>query len=254
MNTFVYLSVLPEALIASMHPPKDFAEYMATGTRKKTRGQAIFFEVDQDLARNLLPAEYISRRCVRKPDGSPKSSVYLTIYRALEHLPLKALKNLYLVTEDGKTLELRKGPYDIKSEIPKQLHLYQELCPVTPIIASTLSPSEFGREMTSEKEQVNIPKIMFVELILDQLAFDPVRGSAQNLPYPDIGHLRDCLIILRNEEMKSRKTVQRTFNGNLLYRTCTNGFFVVSKDEFLYYPYPTMQQLEEENYDFWRSF
>ncbi|MBN1790546.1 MAG: hypothetical protein JW830_08625, partial [Bacteroidales bacterium] len=79
-------------------------------------------------------------------------------------------------------------------------------------------------------------------------------GSAQNLPYTDIGHLRDCLIILKNESGKTRKTVQRTFNGTLLYRTCTNGFFVASKDEFIYYPYPTMQQLEEENYDFWRSF
>jgi hypothetical protein len=254
MNTYVYLSVLPEALIASMLPPKDFAEYMATGSRKKTRGQAIFFEVDQDIARNILPAEYISRKCIRKPDGSPKCSVYLTIYRALEQLPLKALMNLFLVTDDGRMLELARGNYDVQSEKPKQLHLYQELCPVTPIIASTLSPSEFAKEMTSEKEQVYIPKLMFVELILDQLANDPVRGSAQNLPYSDIGHLRDCLIILRNEEMKSRKTVQRTFNGTLLYRTCTNGFFVASKDEFIFYPYPTMQQLEEENYDFWRSF
>lgn len=254
MNTFIYLSVLPEALIASMLPPKDFAEYMATGTRKKARGQAIFFEVDQDIARNLLPAEYISKRCVRKPDGSPKSSVYLTVYRALEHLPLRALKNLFLVTDDGRMLELSKGPYDTKIEKQKQLHLYQELCPVTPIIASSLSPSAFAKELTSEAEQVYIPKLMFVELILDQLAYDPVRGSAQNLPYPDIGHLRDCLIILKNEEGKTRKTVQRTFNGTLLYRTCTNGFFVASKDEFIYYPYPTMQRLEEENYDFWRSF
>jgi hypothetical protein len=254
MNTYIYLSVLPEALIASMLPPKDFAEYMATGTRKKARGQAIFFEVDQDIARNLLPTEYISRRCVRKQDGSPKNSVYITIYRALEHLPLRSLKNLFLVAEDGRVLELHKGPYDVKSEIPRQLHLYQELCPVTPIIASTLSPSIFASEMTSENEQVHIPKLMFVELTLDQLAFDPVHGSAHNLPYPDIGHLRDCLIILKNEEGKTRKTVHRTFNGTLLYRTCTNGFFVTSKDEFLYYPYPTMQQLEEQNYEFWRSF
>lgn len=254
MNTYVYLSVLPEALIASMLPPKEFAEYMATGTRKRTRGQAIFFEVDQDLARNMLPTEYIASRCVRKPDGSPKSSVYITVYRALENMPLRALKNLFLVTEDGRVLELSKGPYDANQEKQKQLHLYQELCPVTPIIASNLAPSLFARELTSASEQVNIPKLMFVELILDQLAFDPVRGSAHNLPYPDIGHLRDCLIILKNEEGKTRKTVQRTFNGTLLYRTCTNGFFVASKDEFLYYPYPTMADLEERNYDFWRSF
>jgi len=237
-----------------MLSPKEFAEYMATGTRKRTRGQAVFFEVDQDLARNILPSEYISKRCVRKSDGSPKSSVYLSVYRVLEHLPLRALKNLFLVTEDGRILELSKSPYDVKTEKTIQLHLYQELCPVTPIIASSLAPSVFAREMTSESEQVHIPKLMFVELMLEQLAFDPVHGSAHNLPYPDIGHLRDCLIILKNEEGKSRKTVQRTFNGTLLYRTCTNGFFVVSKDELVYYPYPTLQQLEEENYDFWRSF
>ncbi|MBN1791003.1 MAG: hypothetical protein JW830_10940, partial [Bacteroidales bacterium] len=204
MNTYIYLSVLPEALIASMLPPKDFAEYLATGTRKKTRGQAIFFEVDQDIARNLLPSEYINKRCVRKPDGSPKSSVYLSVYRALEHIPLRALRNLFLVTEDGRMLELRKGPYDLKTEKQKQLHLYQELCPVTPIIASNLSPSAFAKELTSESEQVYMPKLMFVELMLDQLALDPVRGSAQNLPYTDIGHLRDCLIILKNESGKTR--------------------------------------------------
>jgi hypothetical protein len=254
MNTFFYLSVLPEALIASMLPPKDFGEYMATGTRKKTQGQAIFFEVEQDIARNIIPMDYVNKRCVRKPDGSPKSSVYLSVYRVLEQLPLKSLKDLYLVTDDGRILELKKNKYDLKSEKEGYLHLYQELCPVTPVIASTLTPSVFIKEMTSEKQQVHIPKLMFVELMLDQLGADPVRGSANNLPYANIGHLRDCLIILRNEPDKCRKTVQRTFNGTLLYRTCTNGFFVASKDELLYYPYPTMQQLEQENYDFWRSF
>jgi hypothetical protein len=253
MNTYIYLSILPEALIASMLPPADFGEYMATGTRKRTRQQAIFFEVDRDIAGNILPTEYISKRCVRKADGSPKSSVYITVYRALEKLPLSALKNLYLATDDGKTLELKKGNYDLKKEKPGMLHLYQELCPVTPVIASTLAPSAFATEMTLESQQIHIPKLMFVELLLEQLANDPVRGSASNLPYADIGHLRDCLIILRNEPDKTRKTVLRTFNGTLLYRTCTNGFFVGSPDELVYYPYPSMEKLEEENYEFWRS-
>jgi hypothetical protein len=254
MNTFIYLSVLPEALIASMLPPKDFGEYMATGTKKKTRGQAIFFEIDQEVAKNLLPGDYISRRCVRKEDGLPKSSVYITVYRALEHLPLKALKNLYLVTDDGRILELEKGKYDVSKEQKGLLHLYQELCPVNPVIASSFAPSEFAKEITQVKNQVHLPKLMFVELILEQLASDPLYGSAQNLPYPNLGHLRDCLIILKNEEGKKMKTVLRTYNGELLYRTCTNGFFVASTDELVYYPYPTMKQMEEKNYDFWRSF
>jgi hypothetical protein len=33
---------------------------------------------------------------------------------------------------------------------------------------------------------------------------------------------------------------------NIVYRTCTNGFFVASKDEFIFYPYPTMQQLRKK--------
>ena len=253
MNTFIYLSVLPEALIASMLPPRDFGEYMATGTRKRTRGQAIFFEVDTEAAKALLPMDYINKRCVRKEDGSPKSSVYLSVYRVLEQVPMKALKNLYLVTDDGRMLELARGPYDRKSEQAGMLHLYQELCPVTPVIASTLAPSAFAKELTSECEQVHIPRLLFVELVLDQLASDPMRGSAQNLPYPNIGHLRDCLIILKNEPDKTRKTVLRTFNGELLYRTCTNGFFVADKDELICYHYPSMQRLEENHYDFWRS-
>lgn len=253
MNTYFYLSVLPEALIASMLPPIDFGEYMATGTRKKTRGQAIFFEVDPVAAKEMIPMDYVKKRCVRKEDGSPKSSVYLSVYRVLEQIPMKALKNLYLVTDDGRVLELQKGPYDIKAEKAGMLHLYQELCPVTPVIASTLAPSAFAKELTTDCEQVRIPRLLFVALILDQLASDPVRGSAQNLPYPNIGHLRDCLIILRNEPDKTRKTVLRTFNGELLYRTCTQGFYVADKDEFICYPYPSMQQLEENHYDFWRS-
>jgi hypothetical protein len=253
MNTFIYLSILPEALIASMLSPKEFGEYMATGTRKRNWGQAIFFEIDQEAIIKILPVDYINKRCVRKPDGSPKSSVYLSIYRVLEQLPLGSLKNLYLVTNDGRILELKKRNYDPKTEKDSCLHLYQELCPVYPVIASTLAPSVFGKEMTSEDQQVHIPKLMFVELLLDQMACDPVHGSAHNLPYANIGHLRDCLLILRNEPGKNRKTVQRTFNGTLLYRTCTNGFFVTSKEELVYYPYPDMQQLEENHYDFWRS-
>jgi hypothetical protein len=253
MNTYFYLSVLPEALIASMLPPIEFGEYMATGTRKKTRGQAIFFEVDPEVAKDLIPMDYVNKRCVRKEDGTPKSSVYLSVYRVLEQVPMKALKNLYLVTDDGRVLELPKGPYDQKAEKQGMLHLYQELCPVNPVIASTLAPSAFAKELTTECEQVHIPRLLFVELVLDQLASDPVRGSAQNLPYPNIGHLRDCLIILRNEPDKTRKTVLRTFNGELLYRTCTHGFYVADKDEFICYPYPSMQKLEEDHYDFWRS-
>ena len=34
MSKFIYLTATPEALIASMLPPKEFGEYLSTGTKK----------------------------------------------------------------------------------------------------------------------------------------------------------------------------------------------------------------------------
>ncbi|MDZ7762847.1 MAG: hypothetical protein U5K00_00250 [Melioribacteraceae bacterium] len=100
MKKYVYLSLTPEALIASMLPPHDFGTYMAVGTKKRTRGQAIFFEVDQDKLNSHFPLDLIEKRCVPQENGKPKRSVYLSIYRVLEHTPLDALKNLYLTTDE----------------------------------------------------------------------------------------------------------------------------------------------------------
>ncbi len=60
-----YLSLIPEALIASiLSPPVEFGYYIATGTKKRTRENAMFFEVNQKKVRDLLPGDYIEKRCV----------------------------------------------------------------------------------------------------------------------------------------------------------------------------------------------
>lgn len=254
MNRYLYLCITPESLISSMLPPEEFGSYMAVGTRKQSRGQVIFFEVDQNVANHLIPWDYVNVRCVPKDDGTPKSSVYLSIYRVLESVPLNALLSLYLVTDDGKTLELKKQDYQPREEAKTHLHLYQELCPVTPLVASSLPPAKYLKYMTDNSLTVaNLPKLLFVELTLDKLADNPGSGSAEHLPYSNIGHLRDCLMTLSDEKEKNKKTVNRYFNGTLLYRTLKNGFFVGSKDELLYYPYPSMAELEDKHYEFWRS-
>lgn len=253
MKKYIYLSITPEALIGSMIPPAEFGEYLATGTKKRNKGQAIFFEVDPDLMPGLINQEYLDRRCVRKSDGSPKHSVYLSVYKVLESVPLKAFKNLYLTTESGVVLELKQKPYDQNRESKGSLHLYQELCPVNPQIASVLTPSQFLKELTDDSKPVSLPKLFFVDLKLDELATNPLTGSAEHLPYPSIGHLRDCLEILKNETEKSMKTVQRFYHGALLYRTIKTGFYVGDKNEMLFYPYPSMSELEDMNYEFLRA-
>ncbi len=252
MSKYVYLSITPEALIGSMLPPVEFGAYMATGTKKSNKGQAIFFEVDLDQIKDLIDMEYLERRCVRQPDGSPKHSVYLSVYRVLESIPLKALKSLYLTTDHGVVLELKPSEYDNSKEGKNTLHLYQELCPVTPQVVSEYSPAKFLKVLTDGSLQFRLPKLFFVELKLGDLATNPLSGSAEYLPYSHIGHLRDCLETLKDYE-KQMKTVVRFYNGVLLYRSIETGFYVGSMDEMIYYPYPTMAELEDINYEFFRT-
>ena len=253
MSKYIYLTCTPEALVASMLPPQGFGMYLSTGTKKRNKGQTIFFEVDMSQIEKVIDLESLNKRCVAKEDGSPKSSVYLSVYRVLETIPTSALKSLYLTTDHGCVLELKKAPYDKSQESQKALHLYQELCPVTPLVASGLPPSVFLKRLTDNSIPIVLPKLFFVELKLGELATNPLSGSAEHLPYSNVGHLRDCLEILRGEYEKHMKTVQRIFSGTLLYRTIETGFYVGSKDEMAFYPYPTMKQLEDINYEFFRE-
>jgi hypothetical protein len=251
MSTYLYLSLTPEALIASMLSPEEFGNYLAVGTKKRTRGQAMFFELDINQMTNHFPLSEIEKKCVPHDNGVPKRSVYLSIYRVLEHVPLNALKSLYLTTDDGRVLELNQGTY-----IPEgnsELHLYQEICPVTPRIASFYSPNEFLKHVTNTEQPVSVPKLVFVELQLNELATDPLNGAVNNLPYPNVDHLRDCLNGLHTDPKKATKTVIRTFQEEIFFRTCKNGFFIGDKDDMIFYPFPSIEELNTKYYAWWRS-
>jgi hypothetical protein len=253
MSKYVYLTCNPEALVASMLPPEGFGLYLSIGTKKRNKGQTIFFEVDLEKIERFIDTDSLNRRCVAKTDGSPKSSVYLSVYKVLEMVPLTALKNLYLTTDHGCVLELKKSDYDKTKESANALHLYQELCPVTPLVASSLAPSSFLKRLTDGSIPIVLPKLFFVELKLGELADNPLSGSAEHLPYPNIGHLRDCLEIIKGEYEKQMKTVHRIFSGELLYRTIATGFYVGAKEEIIYYRYPGNAELENINYNFFRD-
>ncbi len=253
MSNYIYLTSTPEALVASMLPPREFGMYLSTGTKKRNKGQTIFFEVDLNQIENIIDMDSLNKRCVPKEDGAPKSSVYLSVYRVLESIPSSALKSLYLTTDHGCALELKKSPYDKTRERSNELHLYQELCPVTPLVASGLAPSVFLKKLTDGSTPITLPRLFFVELKLGELATNPLSGSAEHLPYSNIGHLRDCLEILKGEYEKHMKTVQRIFSGTLLYRTIETGFYIGAKDEIVFYRYPGMKELEDINYEFFRE-
>ncbi len=252
MSVYIYLSLIPESLVASMLPPEDFGSYMAVGTRKRTRGQALFFEVDASkLTSEYFPMGEVAKRCVPHEDGSPRRSVYLSIYRVLEHVPLAALKKLYLTTEDGRVLGLEAKPYT--PEPGEALHLYQEFCPVTPRVVSKYNPLEFVRFITDRQQPVSVPRIVFCELVLRDLRNNPESGNVDDLPYTNLGHLRDCLKELQNKFAKPTKAVIRQMTQEVLFRTLRGGFYVGDQTGLLFYPMPSREELETTYYTWWRS-
>jgi len=54
MGKYIYLTCNPEALVASMLPPEGFGLYLSTGTKKRNKGQSIFFEVDLGKIEKLI--------------------------------------------------------------------------------------------------------------------------------------------------------------------------------------------------------
>lgn len=249
MKKYYYLVFTPESLIISHLAPFEFGSYLSVGTKKRTHGQNIFFELNPEKL-NDLPEDYIESKVVPYPDGEPKRSVYCCIYRVLEKTPLSALKNLYLVTDDGKVLELHSSAYtEPESE---EIHLYQQFNPISTRVASKLLPNEYIQFLTDTSKPVSTPKLFFVELRLDELANNP-NSPLKDLPYPNPDHLRNCLLKLNETKGKVTKTVLRFMHGDLNFRTIKNGFFIGEKEDYLFYSFPDEDELELKYHSWWRS-
>jgi hypothetical protein len=251
MSIHLYLSMIPEALIASMLTPEEFGVYYAVGTSKKSRGQAVFFEIDPDFRHDYFRIEEGRRRCVPHEDGSPKASIYISVYRTLEHVPLDAIQTLYLVTQDGRVLGLEPS-----AELPEEtggLHLYQEIAPVHPLVVSSLGPREFYELIVRNPTSLlSLPAICFVELRLGELAEDPERGAVRDLPYSNISHLRQCLIDLKTKTVHT-KMVNRVQPASFPYRTIKSGIFVGNEEQLRYFPLRSQEELRAKHYRWWRS-
>ncbi|MGI6494514.1 MAG: hypothetical protein ACOX5G_00195 [Kiritimatiellia bacterium] len=250
MSIHLYASLVPEALIASMLSPEEFGAYYAVGTMKKAHGQAMFVEVDPAFRSDCFRIDEAIRRCVPHPDGEPKSSVYISIYRVAEHLPLSALGSLYLATSDGRVAELQKQA--VPEDEGDRLHLYQEICPVNPLVVSMRGPASFYRFMTDTANTLfSLPALYFADLKLGELATDPEFGEGDELPYRNMDHLRQCLVDIRIKSI-STKMVDRNHPVTFPYRMA-RGFYFGRGTGLAYYPMPRREDLLGKYYSWWRS-
>jgi hypothetical protein len=250
MAVHLYLSVLPEALIASMLPPHQFGQYYATGHHYKRKGQAIFFEVDPAFRSDAFDFDEAMARCVPHADGTPKNSVYLSVYRVLENVPVSALGKLHLSTAYGQTLAIQRQP--MPDNGPPTLHLYQDLAPINSLIVSCLEPAGFYRGVSvAPAKLIRFPALCFVELGLGELATNPSTGSTSDLPYPLMEHLREALLTL-DPQSKPTKLVHRVHSVEFPYRMVRGGFYVGNGEELAHYAMPSHDKLRKEHATWWR--
>jgi hypothetical protein len=251
MKTHLYFSLLPEALIASQLTPAQFGQYYATGHHYKSKGQAIFFEVDPAFRHPAFNIDEAFERCVPHPDGKPKNSVYVSMYRVLEHIPVSALGKLYLSTAHGHTLTLGRA-----ESLPAEeqgLHLYHDLAPVNSLVVSRLGPKAYYESITSQPAKfIRFPGLCFVELALGALASDPLNGAVGDLPYPYTHHLREALLQV-GPKGKASKLVHRVHWPEFPYRTVKGGFYVGNGAALAHYALPSHNVLRDEHSAWWKS-
>ena len=250
---YYYLTVYPmEALIASELDPESFGSYMATGSRKGSAEQLIFIEVEGGFP-SSFDWEFAKERCVVHSDGKPKHSLYLSIYRTLEQVPHSAMKSMYLVTKDGRSLQLFKS----KSKIPGQWKgygMYQELCPISPLVVSWLNPQKFGEYMISDTDKVTVPALVFADVkVID---FDDFKnsGNVGSMYDRNLDHMRACIEAVQDEnEAKRTKTVDRSYSSSFTYQIIDTGIYAASADGVILFAMPTYEELRQSHYDWGRS-
>ncbi len=252
MQSHLYLSLIPEALILSQLAPAEFGRYLATGSKRQIEGPAVFMEVDLGADLEAFRLGEALERLVAHADGSPRRSVYVSIHDVLERVPLSALLKAYLTTPAGITLELDPAEWSPKDGNEANF-LYQELGPVYPRVASRLRPRDFCASVTDPAAFVSVPAIAFIDLQIGGLAYRPERPDVPGTPYSQSEHIRECLASLDDEGKKPTKIVNRGLRPDLLFYLVRSGLFVGGQGEMKYFPLPDPDTIESDHHLWWHS-
>ena len=253
----LYMIVFPiNALVASQLNPADFGAHYTTGSAKHYHGKVIFAEIDINFRNSFFDIDHYLALTVPHSDASPKKTKFVSSYTVLEHTDLKAFRNLYLVTTNGKVLEIAAQQYAEGSEQGK-VRIYQEITPLSNLVASRFDPRTFGKYITSETKSKGAPKICFTqyEVKVDEFL---EKNKEHDMVYSPIPETHPTLLFDYLTELKThpdKKTKTLSLNNTLFetsYAMLRHGFWFAAGDELFYYLMSSKQQLENEYYGWWK--
>jgi len=253
----LYAILFPStALVGSQLTPEEFGKHFISGSSKYYAGKLIFAEVKADYRTPFLKIDAMMETLLPHEDGRPRATKYVSTYRVLEHIDFDALLNLYITTPEGYTLGLKAGPVDAGQKTGS-VRVYAEINPVSMMLLSDLSFSEFGKFITDPASRVGAPVMFFTQVELDPDEF--LKEYDQNpllpSPIPDIhpSVLRNSIKELQSKPEKHTKGLSPASPlGKISFKHLRHGFLFASQDKSKFYPMPSLKEIEVMNYKFWK--
>ena len=252
MDKHFYLSIFPlEALIASQLEPEQFGQYMATGRKNGSYEGLMFIEIEGGFG-NFFDWKHADEKCVAHDNGEPKHSLWMSTYRTLENVPLSALKELYLTTDDGRSLKLEPREYR-RPDFDRKYWTYQELCPIRPLVVSTYDPETFSEHMTHPDVKVGVPKIAFADLKVVNFYYLEDTGNLGSVYDTNLDHLKQCIISVTGSGEKKVKNVERSRTESFGYQTINQCVYVGEGRNVVEYKMPTIDEIRMNHFEWGKS-
>jgi hypothetical protein len=254
----LYLILFPnEALVASQLTPEEFGQHYSIGSPRHFSGKVIFAEIDINFRHEYFRIDEYLRICESGIPGRPKRSKFVKSYRVLENIDFSALGKLYLVTTGGAVLGLEKTEPPVDYGDTNRIRLYQEICPLRILVASVLDPRQFGHYITEETWSKGAPTIFFTQYDIDAEATVANKEvHAYNMgPLPNVNptNLPTAVKELKEDPRKKTKTVNLNPNLDYVsYKVIKHGFWFSSGMEKVFYRMPSIDEIHEKHYDWWR--
>ena len=254
----LYMILFPNcALVGSQLNPSDFAKHFITGSSKYFTGKLIFAEIDAKYRHPYFKIDKMLESLVPHEDGRPKSTKYVSTYRVLEHVDFDAIKKLYLSTPEGYTIELNSGNLDHHRQ-ERLVRVYTEIAPVSMLLLSDYNFLEFSDFITDPENLVGAPSMFYtqIELDTDDFLSDFASNPLVQAPIPDVhpGVLNSSILELQAYREKHTKglTPANPF-GKISFRKIKHGFMFGSKGKNRFFPMPSLKEIEEINFKFWKT-
>lgn len=253
----LYMIVFPiNALVASQLEPDKFGEHYTIGSAKHYSGKVIFAEIDSSFRHPDLAIDEFLEQTKQHPDGTPKKTKFISSYNVLEKTPLAAINRLYLCTSNGKVLGIDPTPYMAENK-PGMIRIYQEICPLENLVASTKDQREFGKFITTQTRSKGAPKMIFtqIEFNIDHFLNSNKNKEIFHIDLPAVNPYRfyDCITELQEKPDKLTKTISL---GSLLrdisYKFLRHGFWFAEGNELLFFPMPSTKELEDKYFYWWK--